>query len=366
MANCKQCGTFQPRLNKGGICDGCKNNLNVSSGQSDGMNAYYDANLYNSGNLGNSQPGFGASRMLAPRSAPGQNVARGFPSPPSSIFQQSQNQQLQQQNNNWIGMSAPISAAPINQNAAPTLQTAITPDSLPTLLDKPITELTVADIIQINLISNDPIRQQISAMDKDYKKKFQTMDDRINILDKEKSKLEEENTVLRNVVTNMQRCLNRLDSDVRNKNVIITGLPEGEIQLDENGETYTTDKEKIKWLMQRMENNDFDDEIEHFNVCRIGEAKDGSNRVVKIVMESVEKRDKFLKNTSKMKDAPEPWNKVFIKKDQHPVYIAENNRIRKKAYELKKKQGYENKEVKVFNGKVLVDNVVVDKNLFFH
>ena len=66
-----------------------------------------------------------------------------------------------------------------------------------------------------------------------------------------------------------------------------------------------------------------------------------------------------------MKDAPAPWNKVFIKKDQHRVYIAENNRLRKKAYDLKRMQGYENKEVKVFNGKVMVDNVVVDKNMFF-
>ena len=245
------------------------------------------------------------------------------------------------------------------------LQTAITPESLNSLMDKPITELTVADIIQINMISNDPIRQQISTMEKDFGKKFQSMEDRINILDKEKSKLEEENTVLRNVVTNMQRSLNRIDSDIRNKNVIITGLPEGVIQFGDNGETYTTDKGKIKWLLQRMENNDFDNQIEGLDVSRIGEEKAGSNRVVKIVMESVEKRDKFLKNTSKMKDAPEPWNKVFVKKDQHPVYIAENNRLRKKAYDLKRTQGYENKEVKVFNGKVLVDNVVVDKNLFF-
>ena len=41
--------------------------------------------------------------------------------------------------------------------------------------------------------------------------------------------------------------------------------------------------------------------------------------------------------------------------------IAENNRLRKKANDLRKKPGYENKE-----GKVMVDNVVVDKNIFFH
>ena len=61
-----------------------------------------------------------------------------------------------------------------------------------------------------------------------------------------------------------------------------------------------------------------------------------------------------------------PWCKVFIKKDQHPVYLSENNRLRKKAYTLKKTAGNENKEIKIVKGNLLIDNVTVDKNLFFH
>ena len=40
--------------------------------------------------------------------------------------------------------------------------------------------------------------------------------------------MEEENSVLRNVITNMQKCLNKIDNDERSKNVIITGLPEAD------------------------------------------------------------------------------------------------------------------------------------------
>ena len=58
--------------------------------------------------------------------------------------------------------------------------------------------------------------------------------------------------------------------------------------------------------------------------------------------------------------------KVFVKKDQHPVYLEENKRLRKKVGELKRKQGYENKEIKIVDGQLLVDNVSVDRNLFFH
>ena len=313
------------------------------------MNSYYDASMLNSTNT---HPNLGSSRMLGPQSGTPMNPPGGF-----------QPQQVpQQQFSPGLYRMPP----PVRANAPVTQASAINPENLSSLLDKPINELTVADIIQINLISNEPIRQQLSILENDFKKKFQSIEDRMNILDSEKSKIEEENIALKNVVVNMQKSLNRIDSGVRMKNVIITGLPEGEIQSDDGNNTYSTDKQKIKCLLARMDNHAFDDQIEELDISRIGVEKAGYNRVIKIILPTVEKRDEFLKNTSKMKDAPSPWNKVFIKKDQHPVYIAENNRLRTKANELKKKPGYENKEVKIFNGKVLVDNVVVDKNMFFH
>ena len=104
----------------------------------------------------------------------------------------------------------------------------------------------------------------------------------------------------------------------------------------------------------------------HNEASRIGQVKPGFNRVVKIVLADMDERDKFLKDTMKMKAASAPWNKVFVKKDQHPVYLEENKRLRKKVGELKRKQGYENKEIKIVDGQLLVDNVSVDRNLFFH
>ena len=235
MTNCKSCGNFQSRLNRGGLCDTCKNGPRATNG-TDSMNAYYDTNILNSAIASHSQqPSLGGSRMLAPQGGPLGNL--------NTEFQQQQQYQQQpqpQQQRSFTNGSSLRMPTPIRQAAPLTQQSAITPESLNNLMDKPISELTVADIIQINMISNDPIRQQISTMEKDFMKKFQTMEDRINILGKEKSKLEEENTVLRNVVTNMQKSLNKIDSDVRSKNVIITGLPESEIQFGENGETYTT------------------------------------------------------------------------------------------------------------------------------
>ena len=99
-------------------------------------------------------------------------------------------------------------------------------------MSKPISELTVADIIQINRISNDPIRKQLDSIETEMKKKIQLLDNRVNLLEKRNSTMDEENEVLRKTIANMQKCLNKVDSGVRNKNVIITGLPEGEIPIE--------------------------------------------------------------------------------------------------------------------------------------
>ena len=251
----------------------------------------------------------------------------------------------------------------------PSSMSTITPDNLNGLMEKAISELTVADIIQINRISNDPIQRQLNAIESELKKKIQTLDNRVNILEQQKNSMEEENTVLRSTISNMQKSLNKIDVNVRNKNVIITGLPEADIQTEDANnvaKVLNTDEDKIRWILHLTENVHFDGRNEPFAATRLGEPKTGYNRVLKIVLSNSEERDEFLKDAIKMKDAPAPWGKVYIKKDQHPVYLAENNRLRKKVSDLKKTQGNENKDIKINNGQLLVDNVAVDRNLFFH
>ena len=59
--------------------------------------------------------------------------------------------------------------------------------------------------------------------------------------------------------------------------------------------------------------------------------------------------------------------KNLHKKDLHPVYVKENQRIRKRKYELTKL--HENDEIehdiKLIKGKLEVDGIIVDQNMFF-
>ena len=272
-----------------------------------------------------------------------------------------------QQQSGFPSMSQQQSGFPSTsqqQPGFPSQLSSITAENINGLMQKSMSELTVADIIQINIISNDPIQRQLTSIETELKGKIQSLDNRMNILEQMKTSMEEENTILRSTISNMQKSLNRIDSDTRNKNVIITGLPEDEIPVGEN-QVIRNDEEKIGWILRLTENDHFNNKVEPFNATRLGEPKPGYNRVLKIILQNGEERNEFLKNSIKMKDAPEPWKKVYIKKDQHPVYLAENNRLRKKVADLKKKQGNENKDIKIHDGKVLVDNTPVDRNLFF-
>ena len=200
-------------------------------------------------------------------------------------------------------------------NFAQSLHNAITNDvnsqvissvSYDDLMDKSITELSAAGIIKINTISNGPLRAQLDIIQKEFSTKIKKLDNRVDILKAEKEKMEEQNNMLKGVVVSMQKCLNQLDSNERNKNVIITGLPEGDIIVNQNL-TLENDIAKIHYLPKVTVNEHFSyDDIKEFKIVRLGAEKNGYNRVVKIVFSTSKKRDEFLKNSDKLKNTNEP------------------------------------------------------------
>ena len=88
--------------------------------------------------------------------------------------------------------------------------------------------------------------------------------------------------------------------------------------------------------------------------------------MIKIGFQSMNERDAFVKDSKKIKNAPEIWKKVYVKKDQHPVYVNENNRLRKKMTDLRKLPDNKDKEIVIKNEKLTINGNVVDQNLFFH
>ena len=78
-------------------------------------------------------------------------------------------------------------------------------------------------------------------------------------------------------------------------------------------------------------------------------------------------RDTVLKLAPKLKSLNEPWKRIYVKKDLHPVYVKENQRIRKKKKELimRYETDEEEHEITLIKGELKVDGLIVDRNMFF-
>ena len=81
--------------------------------------------------------------------------------------------------------------------------------------------------------------------------------------------------------------------------------------------------------------------------------------VIMLIMSLVMSNAKGLKNETA------PWNKVYIKKDLHPVLVRENNRLRQKFKKLQQCPENKDREIKLEKGKLKVDGEIIDQNLFF-
>ena len=167
----------------------------------------------------------------------------------------------------------------------------------------------------------------------------------------------------------MQKSINRIDSESRKTNIIITGLPESDIVVTSNNnqpDTLVNDIDKVKVLIGNIsEENDLD--VDTWTIDRIGVPRDGSTRAIKVTTNNTDERDKVISLAPRLKSCENVWNKVYLKKDVHPVYAKETARIRRKRKELltQYENNNENHEVKIVKGHLQVDGVTVDKNLFF-
>ena len=233
-------------------------------------------------------------------------------------------------------------------------------------MSKSVTELMVADNIKINTISNQPLKTQLDIIQKDLGGKIQQLDNRVDILEAEKTKMEEHNNMLQDVVINMQKCLNRIDGEEQCNNIIISGLSEGIMSGPDVGleNDVNDDKGKVTPLLQKLVLDDYQ-LLENIVVNQIGQAKSDSNRLVKVQLPSTVLQNEILNKASVLKKLPASWSKIYIKKDRHPVYLKENKRISKKMYDLKKDLNNREKNIRIDKGRLVVDGNVIDKKNIF-
>ena len=242
-------------------------------------------------------------------------------------------------------------------------------DTTPVDGEKLVNELNVTELVALINGTIQPIASSLAEIKNDLEKKTKSYDNKITLLEADSKKKQERIDLLESTIVEMQKFINKIDHDDRKANIIVTGLSENTVDpLPNEGDDVTpltNDTDKIKALIASIAQGEHFD-VSSWEISRIGRPKEGSNRAVKIVTPSSDVREKVLSIASCLKSRPK-WTKVFIKKDLHPVYAKENQRIRKKRYELEThfSSNNEEKEVKIVKGALQVDGVTVDRNLFF-
>ena len=229
-------------------------------------------------------------------------------------------------------------------------------------LTKSVNDMTLGDIVNVIRQIITPISEKLDKLEHYITTNVEAQNSKLELLKAHVKEKEQTIETMSQIIINMQTSLNKIDSDKRITNVMVAGLSEN-VVID-NEDELSNDAEKIERLLQVM---DMDrgtlEQVETFEFTRIGQENDTMTRLLKVNVKSKATRDKILEKAKELKNKNEPWKKVYVKKDVHFVYAKENQRLNNRRKELREQNP--NGDIKIHNGKLLIDDRVVDRNMFF-
>ena len=200
---------------------------------------------------------------------------------------------------------------------------------------------------------------KINALETKLNTVIEKQNNKIALLERKCETYEENIDTLKTIVAKQQRTIGNIDKVERERNIIISGLSEETLLIDE--QKYETDEQKVNALFKVMDISlPYD-----YELLRLGKANTSYHRTIKMNVFNKHNRDEILKKTSKLKNAGVPWDTIYIKKDLHPALVQENHRLRIKKNKLKELEENKDKNITLDNGKLKINDVIVDKNMFF-
>ena len=104
---------------------------------------------------------------------------------------------------------------------------------------------------------------------------------------------------------------------------------------------------------------------ENNRIQRLGKQNTKYKRIIEMDVTNKSIRDEILKHAKLLNAKGSPWDVIYIKNDLHPVIVQENNRLRHKKNNLQKLDENKNHVIKIENGKLTNDGLVIDQNMFF-
>ena len=169
---------------------------------------------------------------------------------------------------------------------------------------------------QVALINNDPneLRNVITnAINQAMDKKFEQFTRDFNT---ETKRLSDENIVLRKVILQQQKCLERICNNSNKNNVFISGIP---TTLNTDNGDLNNSKDIILHILQVVSPEITGDK---YTIVKTFNPREGQNKhSAKVVFTSSEEKNKVMSNTKTLKNLEENnvLRKVFIKYESIPL-----------------------------------------------
>ena len=116
------------------------------------------------------------------------------------------------------------------------------------------------------------------------------------------------------IIAKQQRYLEILDRKEREKNIIVTRVPDENEAL----EGATCDEEKLNKIWARV---DAGEEVRKHH--RLGAHTGDKRRPILVEVDSKDARDRILDKAVRLKQSGDAFSSIFIKKDVHPSIRAE-------------------------------------------
>ena len=154
----------------------------------------------------------------------------------------------------------------------------------------------MADLVSIL----QPLDNRVISLEEKIDGKIVNLEKRMEVTQKALHAQMENSNKLKEVVVNMHRSLNQIDGNGRAYNFIISGLPEGDMQIDNN--VLQNDSDKFIHLLHAIGVNDIaNDDLGRFQYERIRKQQVERNRLLKAGVGTKEMRDKIKEEAKKLK-----------------------------------------------------------------
>ena len=196
---------------------------------------------------------------------------------------------------------------------------------------KSLTDLTAGHLLKLMMCFYKPLQEKVELLEKQNKEqetKIAKNVDVINELQSEADGQRKEVDTLKKVIYNQQIYLEGLRKKESANNIIVTGIPNNDLEY--NDMIHTTTEEKVLVVLKELNPTV---SAEAFKLIKFNPADGRDTHVCKLVFH--EYRDKMnIYTKAKLLKENAVLHKIFLKWDEPRLTRLENQRMRTKKYKL--------------------------------